>query len=301
MNKIKFVALALLFATAACNNTTEEKSITISDKGKVEMYKNFESKYVDTRNVEVFLPLGYNANSSEKYKVLYIHDGQNVFNPETSYTGVDWGVDEAIDSLMKAGKIKNTIVIAPWNTPKRFVEYMPKSPSELTESQEMKDELKKKYGYDNLYSDEYLKFLVEELKPFIDSTYNTYTDMANTSIMGSSMGGLISLYAICEYPDVFGSAGCISTHWPVEVLGEAYMANLPSSLPSPSNHKIYFDYGTKTLDSIYEPYQDRVDVMMIEKGYVKEHNWETKKFEGASHSEESWKARIHIPLEFLLD
>lgn len=279
---------------------TVEK-ISVKTKGKVIIHENFKSEHVIPRNVEVFLPDGYDNNSKDKYNVFYMHDGQNVFNSKTSYTGIDWGVDETIDSLIKIGKIKNTIVVAPWNTvKKRFSEYMPESPSELTSSDEVKAALKQNTGFDDLYSDEYLKFLVEELKPFIDKTYNVYTKVENTSIMGSSMGGLISLYAICKYPEVFSAAGCVSTHWPVPVLGEAYIKTLPATLPDPKTHKIYFDFGTETLDAQYEPYQKQVDQMMRDKGYIEGENWITKKFEGASHDEKSWNERVHIPIEFLL-
>ncbi len=309
MRIISITVIIALLSILACKpqSNTEEKTTTVAQKtnalkkSKVIIYENFESKYVDKRNVEVFLPTGYDATSKEKYNVLYMHDGQNVFNPKTSYTGIDWGVDEVVDSLLKLGKIKNTIVVAPWNTvQKRFSEYMPEAPAELSQSPEVKKGLKENTGYDALYSDEYLKFLVEELKPFIDKTYNVSTKTENTAIMGSSMGGLISLYAICKYPEVFGSAGCVSTHWPIPVLGEAYMNTLPTTLPDPSTHKVYFDFGTETLDAQYEPFQIKVDQMMVDKGYTKGNNWVTKKFEGASHDEKSWRARIHIPLEFLL-
>ncbi len=292
------------FISCKSLSVTTKDVITQAEKNtesQVVVYEKFESKYIIPRNVEVFLPEGYDATSKEKYKVLYMHDGQNVFNAKTSYTGIDWGVDEAIDSLMKLGKIKNTIVVAPWNTvKKRFSEYMPKAPAALTESPEVKAALKKNTGYDSLYSDEYLKFLVEELKPFIEKNYNVSPKKEDTSVMGSSMGGLISLYAICKYPEVFGAAGCVSTHWPVQVLGEAYISTLPTTLPDPTTHKIYFDFGTETLDAEYEPFQKKVDEIMVAKGYTQGTNWITKKFDGASHNEKSWNERVHIPLEFLL-
>ncbi|WP_299438907.1 alpha/beta hydrolase-fold protein [uncultured Aquimarina sp.] len=311
MKLIKIISILVLLFTFSCKqepinrklppSSDIAEKLAVKTKGKVIIHENFKSEYVIPRNVEVFLPDGYGTNSAVKYNVLYMHDGQNVFNPKTSYTGIDWGVDEAVDSLIKIGKIKNTIVVAPWNTvKKRFSEYMPEAPAELTNSAEIKAALKQNTGFDDLYSDEYLKFLVEELKPFIDKTYNVSTKAENTSIMGSSMGGLISLYAICKYPEIFGAAGCVSTHWPVPVLGEAYMKTLPSALPDPKTHKIYFDFGTETLDAQYEPYQKQVDQMMLDKGYIEGKNWITKKFEGAAHNEKSWNDRIEIPLEFLL-
>ncbi|MCB0506041.1 MAG: esterase [Cyclobacteriaceae bacterium] len=301
MMNYKSLYLLTLVVTLSCSESNKNSDSQNNEHSQVILLENFKSKFVDNRNVEVFLPTGYDANSDTPYKVLYMHDGQNVFNPKTSYTGIDWGVDEAVDSLIKIGKIKKTIVVASWNTPKRFNEYMPKAPDDITEEPEMKEKLLENSGYDQLYSDEYLRFLVEELKPYVDSTYNTSTKLVDTSIMGSSMGGLISLYAICKYPDVFGAAGCISTHWPVPVLGEAYIKTLPESLPSPENHRIYFDHGTETLDAQYEPFQIKVDSIMVAKGFTKGENWITKTFEGAEHNEKSWKARIHIPLEFLLN
>ncbi len=300
MKYITLILFALTFSFLAKGQ--ESKIKTDSDeKGKVIMYKDFKSEFVQSRNVEVFLPAGYDDNAIVPYKVLYMHDGQNVFNPTTSYTKIDWGVDEMIDSLMQAGKIEKTIVVAPWNTVKtRFIEYMPAAPKEATDNDQARKALSENFGGDKLLSDEYLKFLVEELKPFIDKTYNVSKKAEDTSIMGSSMGGLISLYAISKYPEIFGAAGCVSTHWPIPMIGDAYIATLPATLPDPKTHKIYFDYGTKTLDAQYEPYQMRVDSIMINKGYIRNKNWVTRKFEGADHSEKSWNARAHIPLLFLL-
>jgi enterochelin esterase-like enzyme len=154
-------------------------------------------------------------------------------------------------------------------------------------------------------SDNYLKFLVQELKPLIDSTYSTYKDRQHTFIAGSSMGGLISLYAICEYPQVFGAAACLSTHWPGlftmedNPIPQAFFNYMKKQLPNPITHKLYFDYGDQTLDALYPPLQQQADKIVKAKGYTKK-NWITKYFPGESHSEAAWKKRLHIPLEFLL-
>jgi predicted alpha/beta superfamily hydrolase len=153
--------------------------------------------------------------------------------------------------------------------------------------------------------DEYLKFIVKELKPYIDENYRTEKDKDDTAICGSSMGGLISLYAICEYPEVFGKAACISTHWPVlfnnDNMGpsQAIRNYLTNNLPKPSQHKIYFDYGTETLDQYYEVHQKKVDSILTLKKYKKGKNWETKKFQGAAHNEKSWQERFDGVLKFL--
>lgn len=270
-------------------------------KGKIIKHQNFTSNYVDDRNVHVYLPNEYDPDSPDTYNVLYVHDGQNVFNPKTSYTKIEWAIDEVLDSLIAHNVIKKTVVVAIWNnTKKRFSEYMPKSPDHISETEDAKKGLKDFTGIDHLLSNQYLKFIIDELKPFIDKTYNVTAKKEGTAIMGSSMGGLISLYAICKYPEIFGAAGCLSTHWPVPILGPAYIESLKTELPNPKDHKIYFDYGTKTLDAQYEPYQKQVDEIMKNAGYNKGENWITKKFEGASHSEASWSKRVHIPLTFIL-
>ena len=149
-----------------------------------------------------------------------------------------------------------------------------------------------------------MKFIVEEVKPYIDKTYPVYTTANHTAIMGSSMGGLISMYALCEYPEVFGKAACLSTHWvgfldfENNPIPESFFRYLTKKLPDPKNHSIYFDYGTETLDASYLKYEYRVDEILKEKGYTNS-NSKNLKFEGENHSENSWQKRIHIPMEFL--
>ena len=156
----------------------------------------------------------------------------------------------------------------------------------------------------DIHSDNYLKFIVKELKPLIDEKYSTYSEKEHTFIMGSSYGGLISMYAICEYPEVFEGAACLSTHWigtfnDNPVIAQSFIDYFGKNVPDPKNHKIYFDYGTETLDQYYEPYQLKIDSIMRLKGYT-ESNWKTLKFEGKDHSEDSWRERLHIPVTFLL-
>jgi len=139
---------------------------------------------------------------------------------------------------------------------------------------------------------------VEELKPFIDANFRTLPGQGHTFIMGSSMGGLLALYALEQYPELFAGAGCMSTHWPVG--GDLLVDYLGEHLPDPTTHKLYFDYGTKTMDAEYEPYQQRMDTFLQAAGYQAEKNWITRKFGGAEHSEVAWRARVHIPLLFLL-
>ncbi|MBA4134462.1 MAG: esterase [Flavobacterium sp.] len=278
--------------------------------GFVQRFENFKSAFVDARNIDVWLPKGY--NTAEKYAVIYMHDGQMLFDANTTWNKQAWEVDEVAGKLNAEGKVKKFIVVGIWNiAAKRHPEYFPQKPYEsLTAVQKdtVTAQLQKAGRTKEVfkpYSDLYLKFLVTELKPFIDKRFATAPDKDNTFIAGSSMGGLISLYAICEYPQVFGAAACISTHWPgifaVEnnPIPDAFYAYMRKQLPDPKTHRIYFDYGDQTLDALYPPLQKRADAVMTEKGFSDAH-WTTQFFPGKNHSEEAWSERLHIPFAFLL-
>lgn len=264
---------------------------------------SFESQFVVPRTVDIWLPPGYNPGGDKRFPVLYMHDGQNLFDSKIAFGGQAWGVDSTINRLVKQGIIPEMIVVGVWNTFHRFVEYMPVEPFHHL-SEEMQELLVVEYEGEP-QGDEYLKFLVTELKPAVDQNFRTLTDPANTFIMGSSMGGLISAYAICEYPEVFGRAGCLSTHWIGSLEGDfdefsdAMSAYLFENLPTPGNHKIYYDFGTRNLDSHYEYHQQKIDAIMKESGYTFRKDWLTKKFVGHDHNEKAWRSRLNVPLEFL--
>lgn len=269
------------------------------------------SKYADPRRVQVWLPSTYRQNGP-KFAVLYMHDGQNLFDKKTAGYGMEWEIDEHLDALIREGKARPTIVVGIWNTPKRLQEYVPSKAFDRLPV-EYREKIRALYGGDPL-SDNYLKFIVRELKPMIDRRFNVKTDAKNTVMLGSSMGALVSLYAIDEYPRVFGAAGMMSTHWPLfikpdgksvsnaeyEVVSSAFEQYLAPALPDPRTHKLYFDHGSETLDAIYARYQQRVDAVVARRGYVQGLNWMTRSFPGQKHNEISWASRVSTPLEFLL-
>lgn len=278
--------------------------------GKIERISDFKSKYVSARNVDVWLPENYSEN--QKYSVLYMHDGQMLFDPASTWNKQSWDVDDTITELINNKKIGNVIVVAIWNDEKRrHSDYFPQKPFENlpeTKKTELNSQLKQLSPTKDDFkpnSDNYLKFIVKELKPFIDKKYSVYKDKKHTFTAGSSMGGLISLYAICEYPDTFGGAACLSTHWPGTFTLEnnpfpnAMLDYLKKSLPEPQYHKIYFDTGDQTLDAMYPPLQKKVDVLMKTSGYS-EKQWKTLYFPGEDHSEKAWSKRLAQPLEFIL-
>jgi len=278
--------------------------------GRLERFENFKSQFVDPRHIDVWLPDAY--SDKEKYAVLYMHDGQMLYDPENTWTKQAWDVDKTAGKLIAEGKTRKFIVVGIWNNGmKRHPEYFPQKPFDrLTQTQKdtVTAQLQRAARTTEAFepvSDDYLKFLITELKPFIDKTFSTRNGKKNTFIAGSSMGGLISIYAICEYPDVFGGAACLSTHWPGTFtmennpVPEAFVAYLNTHLPDPKTHRIYFDYGDQTLDALYPPLQKKVDEVMITRGY-NEKNWITRYFPGENHSEQAWSKRLDIPLEFLL-
>jgi enterochelin esterase-like enzyme len=236
-----------------------------------------------------------------------MHDGGALFDSTVSLSRVAWEVEKTLTRLSKEGKIRDVIVVGIHNLGKdRHPEFWPQKPWE-TIPQHMQDAIRSGAGPQKArtsFSDNYLTYIVKEVKPYMDSAFSTYKDRANTFIAGSSMGGLISWYAICEYPDVFGGAACLSTHWPGtfqnnELIPGTFQQYLKEHLPDPATHRIYFDYGDKTLDSLYKPHQHKVDALMKAKGYTAK-NWETRYYPGEDHTERSWRKRLAIPMEFLL-
>ena len=279
--------------------------------GKLLSIDSLSSKFISNRNIEIWLPPDYDKN--QKYPVLYMHDAQMLFDAGSTWNGQEWGVDEVLCDLFDSKTIQACIVVGIWNAgANRHSEYFPQKVFESL-SKELQDSLYalqrsesvKLFG-ERVYSDGYLKFLTKELKPLIDKNINTLRGPENTFIAGSSMGGLISFYAAMEYPDVFGGAACISSHWPGIMpsdnnpIPEAFVQYTAQNLVPPSTNKWYFDFGTKSLDAYYEPIQTRIDSVFMAKGYGFT-NWMTYKAEGADHSEKSWNARLEIPLSYLMN
>ncbi|HEU5285232.1 MAG TPA: alpha/beta hydrolase-fold protein [Sphingomicrobium sp.] len=297
--------LAALLAIAAVPAAAGISAGRLDDLGVV------QSRHADPRKVTVWLPSSYRPGGP-RHSVLYMHDGQNLFDPETGYGGMEWTIDEVLDRLIRENKVRPTIVVAIWNTPKRLREYVPSKAFRHLSPAYM-ERVRGLYGGDPL-SDGYLQFIVRELKPRIDRTYRVRTGRADTAIMGSSMGALISLYAINEYPRVFGAAGMVSTHWPLmippkgqslsdaeyETVSSAFERYLAPALPSPRTHRLYFDHGSETLDAVYARYQRRIDRVVARRGYRPGANWVSRNFPGQAHNETSWASRVEIPLRFLL-
>jgi len=274
--------------------------------GRIERLPALASKHVDARPVDVWLPADYSP--ARRYNVLYVHDGQMLFDAGKSWNHQAWDLHLTVARLAAAGRIPDTLIVGIWNNgPWRHSEYFPQKflphlPAALRERL-VAEALKGKPQ-----SDAYLRFLVEELKPAIDARYPTRPGREHTFILGSSMGGLISVYAMNEYPQVFGGAAGLSTHWigtfqanaEIPAAGLAY---LREHLADPASHRLYQDHGSTELDALYAPAQRLVNEQVRARGYTEqgpEANFMTRVFDGTGHNERAWAARVQEPLVFLM-
>lgn len=293
---ISFLFLPVLFQWLGCGPGAPSPS-------EIRRHDKFTSVYVGPRSLDVYLPPGYSSDRGRDYPVLYMQDGQYMFYGDSMGWSQAWGIDSLMDTLIAAGRIAPAIVVGVGNTERRTLEYMPRKGVD-----HFPDSTRDYFTgiYTAPESDQYLKFLVEEVKPFIDSVYRTKPDPANTFIAGSAMGGLITIYAITEYPEIFGGAACLAVHWPLGPIdrypdaARAMVDVLGANLPDPATHRIYFDYWIQQEVSITEPYQNRMDQHMGARGYQQPANWETVMLDAPEIKMEYWKNELYRPLEFLL-
>ena len=262
--------------------------------GRLVYWTDVASRFLQhTRHVEIWLPPGYDTNTRTRYPVLYMADGQNLFDPRFASTGTDWGVDEAVVRLVQRGVIPPIIVVGVWNSEARFTEYSPW------------------HG-----APDYARFLIEELMPRVNREFRTRTGPANTAAMGSSMGGLLSFYLVTHHPEAFGACGCESTHFPLSaavvaqnVPGVATAAapdttpyvvrDIAAGMRAPRGARYRFDFGSLGLDSSYGPTHAAVRAWLLRQGLVEGRDFVIRRYEGATHNEASWRARIDDPLTFM--
>jgi predicted alpha/beta superfamily hydrolase len=247
---------------------------------KLELHRDFHSEYLpDDRNVIVYLPPDYEEQDC-RYPVMYMHDGQNLFDPETSFVqGRTWQFGEHADQLIRAGEIEPLIVVGVYNTPKRLEEYT------HARDKRMGGGEAKKYG----------QLLVEELKPQIDDEYRTLPDEANTALGGSSLGGLVSLYLGLEHAATFGKLAVMS---PSIWWNHKSILGYVNEYDGPPWPKIWLDVGDgegkrvhADVDLLYERLKTN--------GWKPEINIHYQLAVGATHDEAAWAARVGDMLRFL--
>ncbi|MFL6656822.1 MAG: alpha/beta hydrolase [Massilia sp.] len=240
--------------------------------GKLTIIPDFASPQLNnSRKLRIYLPASYEENKAKRYPVLYMHDGQNLFDAKTAAYGVEWGIDETVNRLVATGVMDEIIVVGIDNTPDRIPEYTPCCDP--------------KHGGGKLPS--YQAFIVDTVKPYVDSHLRTLPGKENTAIMGSSLGGIASFVIATHKSDVFSKAGGISSSfwWNNKML----VTHLPAKVPV----KFYLDAGTQD-DGLEETTLMR-DVMLAN-GYRAGVDLMFYAAQGGIHNEKSWAARVDKPL-----
>ncbi|MBU6323883.1 MAG: esterase [Bacteroidetes bacterium] len=280
--------------------TLRAQNLPVPSSGSIVRLDSRSYADLPPRIVDVWLPPQYQQNPEQRFPVLYMNDGQNLFDGRLSFGGKEWGVDETFKDSM----LPPCIVVGIWNSPQRRREYGPQA-CYAALPKFLRDSICAEFGGFPV-SDTYLAFIVNSLKPEIDRLFRTLPDRKHTMVAGSSFGGLISMYALCEYPDVFGAAACISTHWPGSIrydypeIPEAFLNYLErkTRLLRKKNSRIYFDCGNRTLDSLYPSWQKKADRILQRK--LAAGQWQSLFFPEAEHNEQFWRKRLAQPLRFLL-
>ena len=226
---------------------------------------------VRSRDIIVWLPPGYFTNKKEYYPVLYMHDGQNIFDPATCGFGYDWQVDERADSLIRYNIINPVIIVGMYNTPARRIEYSPNDSGEA-----------------------YMRYVVNVVKPLIDKTYRTKPEREFTAVAGSSMGGLISFMMGWQYDSVFSKAGCFSAALQIYQFNYVPFVNKTKER---KNTFFYIDNGGLGLEQKLQTGIDAMLVALRTKGYSEGKDFVFIKDETAEHNEIAWSKRIGKVLE----
>lgn len=256
----------------------------VTFSGTIQAHKDFQSQFLGPRDVVVWLPPGYDKESERRYPVLYMHDGQNVF--DSSGMGMEWQMDETAGRLIEAGAIEPLILVAVANTEARTDEYTPYS-FEVEDG----DRKVSRGGKASLYG----RLLVEELKPFIDRSYRTLPDAAHTGVGGASFGGLVSLWLGLRYPNTFGKliAASTSAFWG----GQAIVKDV-EALSQKTDQKIWLDVGTKETERMLLGARE-IRKALLAKGWKEGTDLQYLEQKDGTHSETAWASRVEGMLRFL--
>lgn len=250
--------------------------------GDIRLLEAFHSEILgNARDVLVYLPPGYAAQPDRHFPVLYLHDGQNVFDTSTSFAGAEWGVDETAERLIHEGRIAPLIIVAINHAgAERADEFAP-----------TRDQHRAAGGR----ASEYARFLVEELKPYVDSTFRTLPDARHTGVGGSSLGGLVTLHIGLEHPDVFGAIAVLSPSiwWDRRAVLDR-VARLSGRLP----WRVWLDVGTaEGRDTVRNT--RALKALLLAKGWSVGADLHYLEATDAPHAESAWAERVGPLLEFL--
>ncbi len=272
------------------------------------------AREVGVTDIWVWLPEGYALHPERRFPVVYMHDAENIFDPRLSNFNKEWQIDEAVTRMAARGDLREWIVVGLRSPANRYQTLFPQKlmehlPAEIREAVRTIDVEGIKAG-PALRGDRYAAMIARTLKPRVDAAFRTLPTASDTAVMGSSMGGLMSIYLMAEYPDVFGQAAGLSTHLPLAApdqgeparraaqVADAFASYFAQTRLDPARNRIYIDHGTATLDAFYPPFFEAFDAMMAQRGW-RGPAYESRAFFGAEHEENAWAQRIDIPLTFI--
>ncbi|HXB68911.1 MAG TPA: alpha/beta hydrolase-fold protein [Candidatus Acidoferrales bacterium] len=254
------------------------------EEGRIRLLPRFASRYLSTsRELVVYVPPGYDS-SPDRYPVLYLQDGQNLFDPATAFAGQDWRADVTADDLILWRVIEPIIIVGLYNTGvRRISEYTP-----------TRDPRHGKGGK----GDRYAMMLAREVKPFIDSEFRTRRSAAHTGVGGSSLGGLVSLEVGLLYPRVFGKLALLS---PSVWWDQQAILKMIEGCRLKARPRIWLDAGTAEGDAPEHVIADlrRLRGSLVEKGWREGADLRYWEVPGAGHHESAWAARFGPVLQYL--
>ena len=279
-----------------------------ADAGRFLEYEHVAATGLPEQRLTIWLPPGYDKGS-KRYPVLYMHDGHNLFDPAKSNFNKVWAADKAMLAAIKTGRVAPHIIVGVWAPGKdRYRQYLPQSLYQAATGTPRAAMDAMTGG--PVISEAYLNWLSGPLKQWVDASFRTRPGRDDTAIIGSSMGGLMSCYAILERAQTYGRAGCVSTHWPAADPRAVGAANpelialwdrwFATRLGQPDGRRIWMDHGTATLDAFYPPYQEAIDTRFAASGWQRGRDWESKVYPGAEHEENAWARRLPELFDWLL-
>ena len=249
--------------------------------GQLHKHEQFRSRFLrNQRDLIVYVPPGYDEQPQRRFPVLYLHDGQNLFDRATAFGGQDWNVHGAADYLIQSGAIEPLIIVGIYNTGKsRIYEYTPTKVPKLGGGR----------------ADRYVKFLIQEVMPFVNQQYRALPEPSQIGIGGSSLGGLVSLYIGLKYPQTFGKIAALSPSvwWNQRVILRLAAASDPHPRP-----RIWLDIGTREGPKIVPDVEQFRD-LLLKKGWREGQDLHYERVEGAEHNEAAWSQRVGPFLQFL--
>lgn len=261
--------------------------------------------------VTIRLPPGYDEASSRRYPVLYMWDGQNLFDPARTHYGKAWMVQDVLAGLSAARAAEPHIVVGIWSPPgkDRYRVYLP-TPlyRAVSGTPALTADIERMAGGVPA-GDRMLAWTADVLKPRVDRNFRTRAGPRDTTIAGASMGGLMACYALIERPDVFGRAGCVSAHFALAdpdiakahgpAIETAWASYLASRLGPPRRRRVWMDHGTVGLDGTYGPSQLAVARAFAAQGWREDTDYVARVYAGAEHDENFWRARMPEMLGWL--